>query len=396
MTHPRYGAYRPHAVQTFAEVPSHWEVVRGRHLVRIRTGSGDTIDAEADGAFPFYVRSDTPLRSPSWEFDTTAVLTAGDGAGVGKVFHLVSGKFMAHQRVYVLSDFRRVTPRFFYYQFSSLFALMALDGSAKSTVDSVRRAMIADMPFAVPPITEQDEITHFLDRETAQIDQLIRGQRRLVQLLLERRDAVRDMHFASTVGKREVPVRRVLRVLDRPAAPGLGVITAYRDGNVTLRSNRRADGYTISESENGYQEIRPGDLVFHALDGFAGAVGISDSNGNGSPVYHVCQASAGDDLRYLAMLLRYMGTGGFLATQAPNVRQRSVDFRNWATFARVSLRLPSVEEQRRVVGEIEHQTAKVDHLIAKTRRFIELAEERRSALITAAVTGKIDVRDKVA
>lgn len=172
-------------------------------------------------------------------------------------------------------------------------------------------------------------------------------------------------------------------------------MTAFRDGGVTLRSNRREDGYTFSDTEKGYQEIRPGDLVFHALDGFAGAVGVSDSHGNATPVYHVCEAIAGDHLPYVARLLRYLGRSGFLATQAPNVRERSVDFRNWSMFGRLPLALPSVEEQRRIATHLDEQAQMVDQTIAETERFIELARERRGALIAAAVTGQIDVRDLI-
>ncbi|GGU89691.1 type I restriction endonuclease [Streptomyces filipinensis] len=183
---------------------------------------------------------------------------------------------------------------------------------------------------------------------------------------------------------RETTVRRVLRLLDRPARSGLGVITAYRDGTVTLRSNRREDGYTFSDSENGYQEIRPGDLVFHALDGFAGAVGVSDSHGNGSPVYHVCEPVVGDDPAYLARLLRHLGTSGFLATQAPNVRERSVDFRNWSTFARIPLVLPPADEQRAIAHYLDRETARIDTLIEEQQRLIEMLRERRQAIIDVA------------
>lgn len=396
MSRLRYDAYVQHATQTFAELPASWQTIRARHVVRIRTGSGDTADAEPDGDYPFYVRSDHPLRSKRWEFDTTAVLTAGDGAGVAKVFHLVEGKFMAHQRVYVLDEFQRMTPKFFYYAFSRMFHLMALDGSAKSTVDSVRRAMIADMPLPLPSSDEQRSIVRYLDHEVAQIGMLIAEQERLIDLVRERLEALAAHHFAEPTQKRATTVRRVLRPLSRPAAVGLGVITAYRDGTVTLRSNRRDDGYTFSDTEHGYQELRPGDLVFHALDGFAGAIGISDSHGNATPVYHVCEATDGDDPVYLAMLLRYLGVTGFLATQAPNVRERSVDFRNWSTLARVPISLPSPAEQRAAVSEIVSQTARINQLIAESDRFIKIARERRSALITAAVTGQIDVRGAVA
>ncbi|WP_405660047.1 restriction endonuclease subunit S [Streptomyces sp. NBC_00079] len=183
---------------------------------------------------------------------------------------------------------------------------------------------------------------------------------------------------------RETTVRRVLRLLDRPARSGLGVITAYRDGTVTLRSNRREDGYTFSDTENGYQEIRPGDLVFHALDGFAGAVGVSDSHGNGSPVYHVCESVVDDDPAYLARLLRHLGTSGFLATQAPNVRERSVDFRNWSTFARIPLVLPPADEQRAIAYYLDRETAHIDTLIEEQQRLIEMLRERRQAIIDVA------------
>jgi type I restriction enzyme S subunit len=169
-------------------------------------------------------------------------------------------------------------------------------------------------------------------------------------------------------------------------------VTAYRDGAVTLRTNRRADGYTMSAAEDGYQGVNPGDIVFHGLDGFAGAVGISDSEGQCSPVCHVCKPRYDDDAEYLALLIRYLGTSGFLSTQAPSTRQRSVDFRNWGTFARVPLMLPSIEHQKNFVTQYYQRTIRIDTLLAKAKEHIALAKERRSALITAAVTGQFDVR----
>jgi type I restriction enzyme S subunit len=362
-----------------------------RFICDVQTGSGDTQDAEPDGEYNFYVRSPNPLRSTDFTFDTEAVLTAGDGA-VGEVFHHVSGKFHAHQRVYVLSNFRGVVPRYFYYYFSSFFRLMAQDGSARTTVDSVRRWMLTDMPFVLPPLDEQRAIADYLDHETAQTDALLTKQEEFIGLLKERRGAFADAEFQQREGKRCATVRQALVRLERLPLPGSGVVTAYRDGVVTLRANRRADGYTMSEAEAGYQGVLPGDVVFHALDGFAGAVGISDSEGQCSPVYHVCQPRYADDAEYLALLIRYLGTSGFLSTQAPSTRQRSVDFRNWGTFARVPLMLPPVDQQKSFVAEYRHHSARVDALIAKAEEHVALAKERRSALIMAAVTGQIDVR----
>lgn len=257
-----------------------------------------------------------------------------------------------------------------------------------------------EVPFSVmrtidaylPPITEQRAIADFLDSETAQIDRLVAEQEGLIETLRERRAAIRDHHFVEKDGKRITRVKRVLEPLNRTASEGLGVVTAYRDGVVTLRSNRRDDGYTFSDTEDNYQEVLPGDLVFHALDGFSGAVGISDSHGISTPVYHVCRVVTDDVPEYVALALRYLGTSGLLATEAPSVRQRSVDFRNWQTFGRVPLSLPSPPEQRRIVAYLDEQTARIDELIAQAEAFIVLAKERRTALITAAVTGQIVVQ----
>ena len=186
------------------EIPQHWDLVRTRYLVDITTGSGDTADAADDGPYPFYVRSDTPLTSNTWEFDGDAVLTAGDGAGVGKVFHLVSGRFMAHQRVYVMNRFKRVQPKYFFYFFSALFASVALDGSAKSTVDSLRRPTIANMYCTVPPISEQLEIISYLDRKVMEAGTLVAKTEQVVSVLRERRAALIS---AAVTGKIEVPGR---------------------------------------------------------------------------------------------------------------------------------------------------------------------------------------------
>lgn len=186
-------------------------------------------------------------------------------------------------------------------------------------------------------------------------------------------------------GWKLVPMRRVLRKLARPIAEDDGVVTAYRDGVVTLRSIRRDEGYTFSDTEFGYQGVEPGDLVFHALDGFAGAVGVSDSRGKCSPVYHVCDAPAGDDVRYVAAALRAMGFTGFLAIQVGNVRQRSVDFRAWEALARIPLPRPPHRDQTRLADLLEAETARIDALIEKKQRMIALFQERRVSITDSAI-----------
>lgn len=386
-----YPAYKDSGVEWLGEIPEEWDARRVRRIARIETGDGDTQDADDAAEFPFFVRSPHVERIDRFSHDTEAVMTAGDGAGVGKIFHHFQGRFAAHQRVYVISDFKDVTGRYFYYFFSSLFGRVALDGSAKSTVESLRRPMIADLVTTIPPRDEQWAIVAFLDRETAQIDELIGEQEALIEALVERRQSEFESAALATNLHRAVRLSKIARKLGRPAVAGAGVVTAYRDGQVTLRSLRRADGYTESADEAGYQGVRKGDVVFHGLDGFAGAVGVAESDGVCSPVYHVFTPSPAADSNFLADTLRAMGTTGQLEVLAGNVRQRAVDFRSWATFGALPIALPPIEEQRERHQRADH-AKRTDSLIAECRDLITLLKERRSALISAAVTGKIDVR----
>lgn len=165
-------------------------MVPAKLLTRITTGEGDTQDAIEDGEFPFYVRSDTVRTSDKWTFEGPSVLTSGDGAGVGKIFHFVKGKFRAHQRVYVLRNFTRVDPKYFYWCFRTNFPRQVEHGGAKATVESVRMNMVADTPIPLPPLDKQREIAEELDREFERMDALIEESTRLIENLKARKTAL--------------------------------------------------------------------------------------------------------------------------------------------------------------------------------------------------------------
>jgi len=174
-------------VEWLGKVPEHWDVQRLRSLAHIKTGERDTVDRVDDGQHPFFVRSQTVERINSWSFDGEAVLTAGDGAGVAKVFHYVNRKFDYHQRVYKFSDFRGILGRFFFEYFRATLKFEALAGNAKSTVDSLRRPMLQNFPVVVPPQEEQEAIIDHLKGLGALIDSAIDGAAREISLLREYR-----------------------------------------------------------------------------------------------------------------------------------------------------------------------------------------------------------------
>lgn len=179
--------------------------VRVKFLCDIGTGHGDTQDASDGGAYPFYVRSANVLRSSEWDIQGPAVLTAGDGAGVGRVFHYAEGKMKVHQRVYALTNFRNVNPRFFYEAFRQYFPETVLYGGASSTVSSLRMHMLADLNLPIPPLEEQRRITAEIDRETAEIDAMLADIMELRDLLAERRAAV---IAAAVTGQIEIPTAK--------------------------------------------------------------------------------------------------------------------------------------------------------------------------------------------
>src|SRR5699024_2342658 len=150
------------------------------------TGEMDTVDAEADGDYPFFVRSPIVERATAYTHDCEAVLTAGDGAGVGRVFHHFRGKFAAHQRVYVYKNFRRVLPRYYYWYLSEMLSRVTLAGTAKSTVPSLRRPMLTSLLVTVPPVEEQERIVAHLDSTTARIDAMIAKAQESIALMKER------------------------------------------------------------------------------------------------------------------------------------------------------------------------------------------------------------------
>lgn len=174
---------------TVGTIPSDWEVATVVDIAHVTTGSRNTQDKVEDGQFPFFVRSQTVERIDSFSFDGEAVLTAGDGVGTGKIFHYINGPFDCHQRVYRISDFtERMNGFFFYKYFSTSFFDRIMSMTAKSSVDSVRREMIADMAVPVPPIKEQEAISFALkdiDDLIASLDALIAKKRDIKQAAMQ-------------------------------------------------------------------------------------------------------------------------------------------------------------------------------------------------------------------
>lgn len=181
----------------------------------------------------------------------------------------------------------------------------------------------------------------------------------------------------------------LLRYVQKPVRDDDGVITCFRDGEVTLRSNRREEGFTMADKEIGYQGIDVGDLVVHGMDGFAGSIGISDSRGKASPVLNVLDTE--QNKRYIMYYLRSMAYNDVFVALATGIRVRSCDLR-WNKLAELLYPMPPVEEQQAIVEHIDSVLERTNAIIADKKQQIETIEEYKKSLIFEYVTGKKEVQ----
>ena len=258
-----------------------------------------------------------------------------------------------------------------------------------------------------PPLPEQQRIADFLDTKCAEIDALTADIQTQIDTLeqykrsvitetvtkglnpdAEMRDSgiqwIGDMpaHWGVIRGK------YILRYMQKPVRENDGVITCFRDGEVTLRSNRREDGFTMSDKEIGYQGIDVDDLVIHGMDGFAGAIGISDSRGKASPVLNVLDTD--QCKRYIMYYLRSMAYSDVFLALATGIRVRSCDLR-WNKLAELSYPVPPLDEQNAIVKHIDSVLSKADAVIADKEAQLATLDEYKKSLIFEYVTGKKEV-----
>ncbi|MGP5610032.1 restriction endonuclease subunit S [Brachybacterium alimentarium] len=144
-------------------------------IATVGTGRHDTKDATPDGEFIFYARGREPLRLDSYDFDERAIITAGDGVGVGKVFHFADGKYALHQRAYRVVPGEQLDSRFIYHYLVSDFSRYLERTSVHASVTSLRRPMFLKYPVPVPSRAEQERIVATLDKFEALVSDISIG-----------------------------------------------------------------------------------------------------------------------------------------------------------------------------------------------------------------------------
>ena len=384
------------------EFQSNWGLIPLKRLCTIETGTADTQDADPDGSYDFVIRSPRLKQASTYTFDCEAIVTAGDGA-VGEVFHYMNGPFLAHQRTYVLHSFQGIDARYLFYFFSSHFRFMCQDGSAKTTVDSVRRWMLTDMPILVPPENLQKRIAQFLDTETAKIDHLIAKQRELITLTESRLELWRERTFWGEVqtedpflnpptGWKVLRNRHLLEHVDARSETGdEEMLSVSHITGVTPRSMKNVNMFE-AESTVGYKLVAENELVINTMWAWMGALGVSAYEGIVSPAYNVYRFRDLDAVNpmYFDCMYRTDAYVSLMKAHSRGIWESRLRLYP-EVFLRLSSLVPPKDVQDRLVAENNERTTEAEKLITRCHKAIELLQERRSALITAAVTGQIEV-----
>lgn len=304
-------------------------------------------------------------------------------------------------------DTTMIIPEFATYLFKGYETKMVLHNMGSGIRLTLGWKEFKKQPVLFPSIQEQQCIVSFLDRRCAEIDAVVEKTKVTIEEYKKLKQSViteavtkgirgnRAMKDSGIEWLGEIPEdwdikkgKWILSLLDQPVFQDDGVITCFRDGEVTLRSKRREDGFTISLQEAGYQGINVGDLVVHGMDGFAGAIGISDSRGKGTPVLNVLDST--QNKRYIMYYLRSMAYNGVFLALATGIRVRSCDT-NWNKLKELLYPKPSIDEQEEIASFIDNKIQLLDELIEKKETLLIELENYKKSVIYEYVTGKKEV-----
>lgn len=393
-------------IDTVGKIPLDWNTIKLKYLVRIRTGNEDTQNATPDGKYRFYVRSPIIERCDRYTFEGDGILVAGDGAGAGRVFHLASGRYAVHQRVYCLSEFKYNT-KFIYYYMGNLFPLEMDKGSAQSTVPSMRLPMLLNFNLVLPNEYECSKIVDYLDKKCSEIDSLVDDIQNQITTLEEYKKSLiteavtKGLNPNAKTKSSEVFYMAPYNVSWKLTKIGYECSKLYRGfdaedvplictnkGKVSIRPDEMS-GKMVSE-DNAMQGIHKGDIAIHGMDTWHGAIAISKYDGKITRVVHVCDSR--QEKRFIVYYLQQLAFNGVYKLISNGVRGNTSDFRSWDKVKNIYIALPDIQEQQQIADYLDSKCSEIDAIIQTKKEQLDVLAEYKKSLIYEYVTGKKEVK----
>lgn len=408
-------------VAWLGDIPQSWNCEKGKYhfsnnkfIPGINSSEYDRLALTLKGVI-HRPKDDADGLQPK-DFDTYQLLREGE-----LVFKLIDLQNISTSRVglahdtglvspayIVLKPSNDILPEYAQYFYLSMWHREIFNALGDNGVRSnLGAADLLNVKITIPPMNEQITIAKYLDSKCAEIDYLAADIQSQIDTLEQYKRTViaeavtkgldpdAEMKDSGIEWVGEIPAhwntdkgKYCLRYVQKPTRPDDDVITCFRDGEVTLRKNRREDGFTVSLQEIGYQGIDVGDLIVHGMDGFAGSIGISDSRGKASPVLNVLDTD--HNKRYIMYYLRNMAYEGVFLALATGIRVRTCDT-NWGKLRELPYLLPPKHEQDTIADYIDSKLEATDELINEKKNQLEVLEEYKKSLIYEYVTGKKEI-----
>ncbi len=433
MSFPKYPKYKDSGVEWLGEMPEHWSAMPIKYLGRLKGGSGFPHDkqgvegeelsfhkvnslAQADSKGFLLASDDTISRATAallgaFVFPPKSIVFAKVGAALllGRIRLLRDHACIDNNMMGLVIRHDMFCVEFVRYAMTLVqFDLIANPGA----VPSLNEGQIGDVQLLIPPNSEQHSIASFLDRETAKIDELVAEQRRLIELLKEKRQAVishavtkglnphapmkpsgiewlgdvpehwrvmKGSLIGKLFGSEQVPEESVFEEGDLPFIKvGSMSLNSFEIGSWDWFVDRAVADQYVPRS-NYIVFPKRGAAIFTNKVNIVERPSLIDPNLMG---WEINDEALPKFIAY-TLTSRKLDELADVST-VPQINNKHIDPERFP--------VPPVDEQRDIVAFIDSQTAKLDALTAEAQRAIDLLQERRTALISAAVTGKIDVR----
>jgi len=408
MSFPRYPKYKASGVEWLGDVPEHWNVAPAKRRLRSASGGnsikGQCADESAEGLFPGFSASGQDIWLEAFDFDVSGIVLSAVGARCGKTFK-ADGEWGVVANTHCLFPTQESDRDFIWY-LTNQEDWWEKGGSAQPFV-KVNETLARKWIF--PPLAEQTAIAGFLDRETGKIDELVAEQRRLIELLKEKRQAV--ISHAVTKGLNphaptkpsgiewlgDVPEHWEIRKLSQLFRAGKG-----KNGQLLTKEFCAGNEgeYPVYSGQTENEGVM---ATWSQYEFDFGEEGVLFSTTVGAKAMHLKQVFGRFSLSQNCMII-WPTTVGCLASfffchfQPLFQYERGLIPEHMQASFRIEdlygyrIAVPPIDEQRAIRELLDRETAAFDTLTIEAQRGIELLQERRSALISAAVTGKIDVR----
>ena len=416
--YPRYPAYKDSGIEWLGEIPAHWEVKRTRHAARLESGhtpSRKNSEYWQDCSIPWFTLADVwQIREGGRDVVTetkeqiselglahsaarllpkgTVILSRTASVG----FSAIAGVDMATTQDYVnwvcTSDLH---PDYLLLVFRSMNSEFQ-----RYTMGSTHRTIympdVRSFSTPLPPIEEQTQVVMFVCVETARIDALVAKKKRLIELLLEKRTTLITRAVTKGIDP-DVPMKN-------SGVEWLGeiqvhwnvkqlrwAITFQRGHDLPSDDREEGDVPIVSSSGISSRHSRAAAVAPGIVTGRYGTIGQFHLMNQpywplNTTLYSInLHGNEPRFLRYMLMHMRPLFLLHAVKSAVPGVDRNDIHADHTA--------LPNWTEQHKIADHLDRETAKIDALAAKIREAIERLKELRTALISAAVTGKIDVRE---